>query len=537
MKTALSDIRHLMKVLIVDDDMATVAVIRDTVPWERLGVGPVFTAGNVRAAKAVLTAEAVDIIISDIEMPQGSGIELLRWFREAGLAGEFLLLTCHESFDYATHAVKLQAAEYLLKPFDAVVLEAALKKIILKIREQRQLQANSELGKWVQKSRRQLQIAFWQMALSEKVGKSMTELRREITGNNLEIDPEREYCLVVSRVTDVRGDKEKYGPGLLLFIMENIHSEKLCGNPENNAVTVHNYHDDYILATVCQAEREPTLTEGCLELIGEFNGLFSAVITCCIGRSCRIGELGECFRRMIGLLERNIIYYGGCFREEQAIAAPILPEVLLDEKRLEELLAQKQKIALLNYLKEQINDRYYQRVLNEPLLRQAKQEVLQAVYVFLVKRGLSAAELFNEGRLEELGRKASQSVTDFMRWLNLLLERVFGYEAEVARSLTLSEKVNQDVREHYQENIGRNEIAARLFLAPEYMARMYKRQTGKSLNEFIGEYRIEQAKLRLEKGERIGDVAEAVGFESFTYFSTMFKKYVGVSPNQYRKKE
>lgn len=156
---------------------------------------------------------------------------------------------------------------------------------------------------------------------------------------------------------------------------------------------------------------------------------------------------------------------------------------------------------------------------------------------FLVKRGLSAAELFNEGRLEELGRKASQSVTDFMRWLNLLLERVFGYEAEVARSLTLSEKVNQDVREHYQENIGRNEIAARLFLAPEYMARMYKRQTGKSLNEFIGEYRIEQAKLRLEKGERIGDVAEAVGFESFTYFSTMFKKYVGVSPNQYRKKE
>ena len=37
-------------------------------------------------------------------------------------------------------------------------------------------------------------------------------------------------------------------------------------------------------------------------------------------------------------------------------------------------------------------------------------------------------------------------------------------------------------------------------------------------------------------GERVGDVAETVGFDNFTYFSTIFKKYTGVSPNQYCKK-
>ena len=41
----------------------------------------------------------------------------------------------------------------------------------------------------------------------------------------------------------------------------------------------------------------------------------------------------------------------------------------------------------------------------------------------------------------------------------------------------------------------------------------------------------------LERGERVSDVAETVGFDNFTYFSTIFKKYTGVSPNQYCKKQ
>ena len=60
--------------------------------------------------------------------------------------------------------------------------------------------------------------------------------------------------------------------------------------------------------------------------------------------------------------------------------------------------------------------------------------------------------------------------------------------------------------------------------------------TGKTIKDTITEYRIDEAKRMLERGERVSDVAETVGFDNFTYFSTMFKKYTGVSPNQYRKK-
>ena len=130
-----------MRVLIVDDDMATVDVIRDTVDWESLGVHEVFTSYNIKEAKKILSKELVDIVISDIEMPKGSGIDLLEWYRERELDGEFLFLTCHESFDYATHAMKLHAFEYLLKPFDVQVMEATLKKMIRDIEDKRNISA------------------------------------------------------------------------------------------------------------------------------------------------------------------------------------------------------------------------------------------------------------------------------------------------------------------------------------------------------------------------------------------------------------
>lgn len=71
-----------MQVLIVDDDIATVDVIQHTVDWKELGVASVFTAYNISFAKEILLEQKIDIVISDIEMPQGTGIDLLEWFRE-----------------------------------------------------------------------------------------------------------------------------------------------------------------------------------------------------------------------------------------------------------------------------------------------------------------------------------------------------------------------------------------------------------------------------------------------------------------------
>ena len=63
-----------------------------------------------------------------------------------------------------------------------------------------------------------------------------------------------------------------------------------------------------------------------------------------------------------------------------------------------------------------------------------------------------------------------------------------------------------------------------------------KKKTGINLKDYINEYRIEQAKELLKHGDaNVSDVAFAVGFDNFSYFSTLFKKVTGVSPSAWQK--
>ena len=204
---------------------------------------------------------------------------------------------------------------------------------------------------------------------------------------------------------------------------------------------------------------------------------------------------------------------------------------------MDKILSEKKKIEFLSYIKKRLNEKVYEKRLSAQTLEQAKQEILQAVYSYLAKREIQISGLLADENFNAMTQKASLSMIDMMRWNNFLIERIFEYENEVKKGYTIIEKINKFIREHYRENIGRNEISAEFYLAPEYLAKMYKRQTGISLKDYINEYRIKQAKLLLEKEEmQISDVAETVGFDNFTYFSTLFKKYTGMSPNSYRKK-
>ena len=117
-----------MRILLVDDDAVSLEDLRRSINWEKLGIDRVDVAPDPAAAREILSREAVDIVISDIEMPRETGLDLLRWYREQGLKGKFLLLTCHESFRYASTAVKLHAEEYLMKPFNVEMMELVLQK-------------------------------------------------------------------------------------------------------------------------------------------------------------------------------------------------------------------------------------------------------------------------------------------------------------------------------------------------------------------------------------------------------------------------
>ena len=66
-----------MNICIVDDDKYVVEKIVEGMEWKRWDIDGVYVAYNIKQAKDILSTRQIDILLSDIEMPQGSGLEPL----------------------------------------------------------------------------------------------------------------------------------------------------------------------------------------------------------------------------------------------------------------------------------------------------------------------------------------------------------------------------------------------------------------------------------------------------------------------------
>lgn len=521
-----------MKVLIVDDDIATVDAIKENVDWEAIGVHSILTAYNIVRAKELLCENSVDIVISDIEMPQGSGIDLLTWFRENNLSGKFLLLTCHESFTYAKAALKLEAAEYLLKPLDVEVIEMALKKLVLKIQEERELEAESQLGKLAMRNRAQLRLDFLRGVV---YGRITGDMSSNIERSGVELDPSKKYRLVFSRITDVDRDREKLSSSLLTFVLANVHSEIFFGKPEIENVIFDDQGNHINVISICTADDEEETERKCRELIFTCKDILSSTVSCCVSRVCTIGDFYEVYQRCRKLLVREAAYYGSVFCEERINISEERSGQVLDEKELLGFLEAKDKMKFVGYLKEKVNEKMVDKTLDSQMLDAMVLIIWKVVYTYFVKKDISSEAFFQDEAAQTLTKKASQSVVDMMRFVTYLLEEVFKTEKESKKVENISDKVNRYIHQHYMESISRTEIADELHLAAEYVSKRYRKETGEGINDYLNKYRVEKAKNFLQGGRSVSEVSESCGFDSFTYFSTVFKKYVGVSPNQFKK--
>nr|WP_281287087.1 helix-turn-helix transcriptional regulator [Paenibacillus hemerocallicola] len=89
---------------------------------------------------------------------------------------------------------------------------------------------------------------------------------------------------------------------------------------------------------------------------------------------------------------------------------------------------------------------------------------------------------------------------------------------------------------HYHETFTLSQISEELHLTKTYISRIFREETGTSLMGFVTARRIRQASLLLyETDLSIEQIGEKVGFPNFSYFCQVFKKHVGLSPNQLRK--
>jgi len=117
-----------LSVLLVEDE----APIRETLREFFLGKEyNVSVASNGEQAAEILASELVfDLVITDMKLPVGSGVEVLRRARKTNPAGYVVFMTGFASLESAIEAVRLGAFEYLVKPFSLSELELTLERVV-----------------------------------------------------------------------------------------------------------------------------------------------------------------------------------------------------------------------------------------------------------------------------------------------------------------------------------------------------------------------------------------------------------------------
>lgn len=129
-------------ILLVDDEEIALMGLEQGVNWEALGITTRYHADSAAAAAEILNSRAVDIMISDIEMPGGNGLDLIRWVKSELPDVVCIFCTCHAEFSYCQDALHMGALDYVLKPIPYMELELILRKAIVQIENRGNPQLN-----------------------------------------------------------------------------------------------------------------------------------------------------------------------------------------------------------------------------------------------------------------------------------------------------------------------------------------------------------------------------------------------------------
>lgn len=151
----------MYKLLIADDEYWVRKRLLTTIPWDHYGISTVKVAQNGQEALNLALELEPDIMITDINMPILTGLELMQALNESGLFPKTVLISGYNEFKYAQKAVKLGAKDYILKPVDETNLIQKIQECVAEV-EHEQIQKNlfSFIEKTMPKLQTQLMYAL-----------------------------------------------------------------------------------------------------------------------------------------------------------------------------------------------------------------------------------------------------------------------------------------------------------------------------------------------------------------------------------------
>lgn len=124
-------------------------------------------------------------------------------------------------------------------------------------------------------------------------------------------------------------------------------------------------------------------------------------------------------------------------------------------------------------------------------------------------------------------------IIDMIQQLAKSIVKAFGESNQnIRRELVI---VQNYIHEHYGQELSVELLASIVYLSPDYLSRLFKKATGKSLYQYIRQFRMEKAsELLLNTTKKVIDIGAEIGYPNYSYFCQSFREYFGKSPDRYR---
>lgn len=249
-------------------------------------------------------------------------------------------------------------------------------------------------------------------------------------------------------------------------------------------------------------------------------------------------------------------------RRELSDQQSLLAEMIFEKKKAEERIRYlESRVKNVEYPLDKENDllnkvrmgdrQGAKKILNEILsvifLRSSgnieliKARVLELVIVIsraAVEGGACLDKLLglNYSFISELAQK--DLFEDICIWIVKVLDAFLDtvYESRNIKNSKLLGDALDYIREHYKENLSLESISQKIFISPYYLSHLFKEELGITFLEYLTRIRMEEAKRLLkDQNVTINAISSEVGYDDPGYFSKVFKKNTGLSPNQYRR--
>jgi two-component system response regulator YesN len=277
------------------------------------------------------------------------------------------------------------------------------------------------------------------------------------------------------------------------------------------------------------------LSGGLTDYIDACNRYFFCDLCCYVGTPVHIESMPEMFEALVAIESNNVTRTNQVFfLSEHPSNYDTIP--LPQMNGWAEMFKRGCKKELLEEIDRYLDVMKCKERLDAKLLRGFYEDFLQMIHHVLHHKGLRAHQVFSEALLSMQASSATRSVADLRQWITALIEETANYVHTVDESQTVVEKVKRYIAQHINEDISREDIANHVNLNPDYLTRLFKKEAGLTISEYVLQVRMDMAKEMLAKTDLpVGSIAAAVGFNNFSHFSKMFKKATAVNPQDYRR--